>query len=62
VVVNPSDGTGSKFFDPGLGRVSHLWFGSEFGNFPLKIPNFIFLPLRKYLGQSKTGPLIYIPD
>jgi len=24
----------------GLGRVSHLWFGFEFGKFPLKMSNF----------------------
>jgi len=29
----------------GSGRVSHLWFGFEFGKFPLKMSNFsIFLP------------------
>jgi len=28
----------SKIFDPG--RVGHFWFGSGFGKFPLKIPNF----------------------
>jgi len=33
-----SDGSRSKFFDPG--RVSHLWFGFEFGKFPLKMSNF----------------------
>jgi len=47
------DGSGSKIFDPGwvsflclgLGRVSHLWFGFEFGKFPLKTSNFsIFFP------------------
>jgi len=48
-----SDGTGYKFFDPGQvnflllrsGRISHLWFGSGFGKFPLKIPIFSFSPL-----------------
>jgi len=34
----------------GLGRVSHLWFGLEFGKFPLKTSNFsIFFPW----GQKK---------
>jgi len=43
-----SDGSGSKFFDPC--RVSHLWFGLEFGKFPLKMSNFsIFFPS----GQKK---------
>jgi len=48
-----------------LGRVSHLWFGSEFGNFPLKIPNFSIFTLwfkKNYLGQVKGypgQPLIY---
>jgi len=54
-----SDGSGSKFFDPGQvgsifcgsGRVSHLWFGFEFGKFPLKTSNFsIFFTL----GQKKS--------
>jgi len=43
-----SDGSGSKFFDPGQvgwifcgsGRFSHFWFGFEFGKFPLKTSNF----------------------
>jgi len=62
-----SDGSGSKIFDPG--RVSHLWFGLEFGKFPLKMSNFsiFFLRVKKNLfgsGQkvpgSKAGwPLIY---
>jgi len=35
----------------GSGRVSHLWFGSEFGKFPLKTSNFsIFFSL----GQKKS--------
>jgi len=46
--VNISDESGSKIFDPGRvgsifcgsGRVSHLWFGFEFGKFPLKMSNF----------------------
>jgi len=34
----------------GSGRVSHLWFGLEFGKFPLKMSNFsIFSPS----GQKK---------
>jgi len=33
-----------------LGWVSDLWFGSGFGKFPLKIPNFQFFPL----GQKKS--------
>jgi len=34
----------------GSGRVSHLWFGLEFGKFPLKMSNFsIFYPS----GQKK---------
>jgi len=62
-----SDGSGSKFFDPGW--VSHLWIGFGFGKFNLKIPNFQFFPLRVKknlfgMGQkvpgSKAGqPLIY---
>jgi len=53
----------------GLGCVSHLWFGFEFGKFPLKMSNFsIFFPSdQKNLfgsGQKVTGskvgqPLIY---
>jgi len=40
---NSSDGSGSKNFDPGW--VSHLWFGFEFGKFPLKMSNVsIFFP------------------
>jgi len=54
-----SDGSGSKIFDPGWvgsifvarvgsGWVSHLWFGLEFGKFPLKMSNFsIFFPSGK---------------
>jgi len=54
----PSDGSGSKNFNPGqvgsiicgLGWVSHLWFGFEFWKFPLKTSNFsIFFPS----GQKK---------
>jgi len=60
-----SDGSGSKFFDPGW--VSHLWIGFGFGKFNLKIPNFQFFPLRvkkislgwvkKYLGQRQVSLL-----
>jgi len=64
-----SDGSGSKNFDPGLvwsifwgsDRVSHLWFGFEFGKFPLKMSIFlIFFSLgrvKKYLGQRQVGLL-----
>jgi len=49
-----SDGSGSNIFDPGRvgsGRVSHLWFGFEFGKFPLKKSNFSsFCPS----GQKKS--------
>jgi len=35
----------------GSGRVSHLWFGFEFGKFPIKMSNFsIFFPS----GQKKS--------
>jgi len=50
---------GSIFCLPGLGRVSHLWFGSGFGKFALKIPNF-FPSGQKYLfglGQRRVGLL-----
>jgi len=48
--VSPSDGFGSKFFDPG--RVSHLWFGFEIGKFLLKMSNFsIFSP---WVGSKST--------
>jgi len=48
----------------GLGRVSHLWFGVDFGKFPLKMSNFsIFFPSdqnKSLLVRSKAGwPLIY---
>jgi len=62
-----SDGSGSKFFDPG--RVSHLWFGFEFGKFPLKMSNFSIFSLRvkknifgsgrKVPGLKAGRPLIY---
>jgi len=38
------------------GRVSHLWFGFEFGKFPLKT----FFPsgrVKKYPGRSQVGLL-----
>jgi len=49
----------------GSSRVSHLWFGLEFGKFPLKTSNFsIFFPsgqkkiasgrVGKYPGQSRV--------
>jgi len=49
-------GPGSNYYDLGQvgsifcgsGRVSHLWFGFEFGKFPLKMTNFsIFFPSDK---------------
>jgi len=50
-------GPGQKFLTRvgsifcGSGRVSHLWFGLEFGKFPLNMSNFsIFYPL----GQKKS--------
>jgi len=60
-----SDGSGSKIFDPdrvnflwlGSGRVSHLWFGLEFGKFALKTSNFsIFCPSgqKKSVGSEST--------
>jgi len=48
--------------------VSHLWIGSGFGKFPLKVPNFSifslldkkYLQVRSKVPRSKTGPpLIY---
>jgi len=63
----PSDGSGSKIFNPGW--VSHLWFGFEFGRFPLKMSNFSIFFLwtkqissgrvKKYLGSKAGWPLIY---
>jgi len=58
-----SDGSGSKFFDPS--RVSHLWFGFEFGKFPIKFFNFFPFRskkissgrVRKYPGQRRVGIL-----
>jgi len=53
----------------GSGRVSHLWFGLEFGKFPLKTSNFSFFSLRvkkncfglgrKVPGSKPGRPLIY---
>jgi len=45
-------GPGQKFLTRvgsifcGVGRVSHLWFGFEFGKFPLKLSNFSIFSLR----------------
>jgi len=76
-VPKASDGSGSKFFDPGLfgsifcglGWVSHLWFGFEFGKFLLKMSNFSIFSLwlkknlfglgRKVPGSKMGQPLIY---
>jgi len=54
---------------PGQKRVSHLWFGFEFGKYPLKMSNFsIFFPSGQKtlfgsgqkIPRSKEGlPLIY---
>jgi len=56
-------GSGHFFYCSGwAGQVSHLWFGSEFGNkFPLKIPNFLhFFSVYQKVPRSKMGkPLIY---
>jgi len=61
-VIESSDGSGSKIFDPGqvdflwlgLGRVIHLWFEFGFGKFLLKMSNFsIFFPF----GQKKSLPV-----
>jgi len=61
----------SQFFVARVGsdRVSHLWFGFEFGKFPLKISNFsifflsgqknIFGSGRKVPGSKAGQPLIY---
>jgi len=53
----------------GSGQVSHLWFGFEFGKFPLKMSNFsIFCPSgqknlfgsgQKVPGLEAGRPLIY---
>jgi len=61
--VEASDGSGSKIFDPGRvnflwlgsGWVSHLWFGFEYGKFPLKMSNFsIFCPSGRVRGRSAS--------
>jgi len=63
--MSTSDGSRSKFFDPGRvrlifcgsGWVSHLWFGFEFGKFPIKMSNFsIFFPLgqKNLFGLEST--------
>jgi len=49
-----------QFFELGLGRVSHLWFGFEFGKFSLKTSNFstFSLQVKKNLfglGQKVPG-------
>jgi len=60
-------GPGQKFLTlVGLGRVSHLWFGFEFGKFPLKKSIFQFSfssgqkksrQVRKYPGLRRVGLL-----
>jgi len=69
-----SDGFGSKIFDPGRvnflwlgsGRVSHLWFGLEFGKFPLKMSNFSPSGQKKLLWvgsestRVKAGSAFYL--
>jgi len=59
---------GSGQFICGSGRVSHLWFGFEFGKFPLKMSNFSIFSLQikkissgqvgKYPGQRRVGLLL----
>jgi len=40
-LVKSSDGSGQIFLSQvGSGSVSHLWFGFDFGKFPLKMSNF----------------------
>jgi len=58
---------GSIFLLLGSGQVSHLWFESGIGKFPLKVPNFSILPfgskkissgwVKKYPGQRRIGVL-----
>jgi len=49
-------GPGQKIFDPG--RVSHLWFGFEFGKFPLKMLNFsVFFPSGQKISGRVKGRL-----
>jgi len=70
-----SDGSGSKFFDPGragrlifsssgqvgTNRLSHLWFGFGFGKFPLKtLKNLIFFPFGSK--QISLGRVKKYPD
>jgi len=48
---------GQKFLTPvGLGWVSHLWFGLEFGKFPLKMSNFSIFSLRIKNNCFGSGP------
>jgi len=64
-----SDGSGSKYFDPGQvgsifcgsGRVRHLWFGFEFEKFALKMSIFCPSGQKKSLrvGSEVGRPLIY---
>jgi len=37
-----------------VGRVSHLWFGFEFGKFPLKTSNFQFFSQKSLFGSKST--------
>jgi len=66
-----SDGSGSKNFDQGRvnflwlgsGRVSHLWFGLEFGKLPLKMLNFsTFFPSdqKNCFGSSRVRAHLYL--
>jgi len=61
-------GPGQNFLTRvGSGLVSHLWFGLEFGKFPLKMSNFQFFSPRvkkiasgqKVPGSKPGQPLIY---
>jgi len=52
-----SDGFGSIFCSSG--RVSHSWFGFEFGKFPLKMSKFS-LRVKKISGQFKGGSASYL--
>jgi len=51
--VRASDGSRSKIFDPV--RVSHLWFGFEFGKFTLKMSNFSIFSLRVQKKSLRFG-------
>jgi len=61
--LQSSDGSRWKIFDPGrvnflwlgLGRVSHLWFGFEFGKFPLKTSNFSIFFLSSQKKSLQVG-------